>query len=318
MILSASRRTDLPSLYGPWLLGRLEAGRCSPPSPTGPATPPGCSFSPETVDAIVFWTKNSIPFLPLLGEVEALGYRDFLFQYTITALDTHWEPGLPPLEERLTAFEKLAQRLGPARVDWRFDPILLDSERTPAWYARRFEGLCRRLAPCTTRCVLSFVDHYAHNGSLLPRGERPPSWRRPPPAWGRWPPSTACPCTPAPRPGTTPPAASSMAPASTASGWAGWWAAPSRQKRTAASALPAAAWKAWISAPTTPVSTGAATATPPAAPPPPQDITPPTIPSRPCSPVGRRRTGQFRKSVRPLLKKGSFPCFSGSWKIPPC
>ena len=26
MILSASRRTDLPALYGPWLLGRLEAG----------------------------------------------------------------------------------------------------------------------------------------------------------------------------------------------------------------------------------------------------------------------------------------------------
>ena len=51
-----------------------------------------------------------------------MGYRDFLFQYTITALDTHWEPGLPPLEERLTAFEQLAQRWGPARVDWRFDP----------------------------------------------------------------------------------------------------------------------------------------------------------------------------------------------------
>ena len=67
----------------------------------------------------------------------------------------------------IAAFEKLAQRWGPARVDWRFDPILLDSQRTPAWYARRFEALCRRLAPCTTRCVLSFVDHSAHNGSLF-------------------------------------------------------------------------------------------------------------------------------------------------------
>ena len=147
MILSASRRTDLPALYGPWLLGRLEAGEVLIPQPYRARHATRLLFSPQTVDAIVFWTKNPIPFLPLLGEVEALGYRDFLFQYTITALDTHWEPGLPPLEERLTAFEKLAQRLGPARVDWRFDPILLDSERTPAWYARRFEGLCRRLAP---------------------------------------------------------------------------------------------------------------------------------------------------------------------------
>lgn len=167
MILSASRRTDLPALYGPWLLGRLEAGEVLIPQPYRARHATRLLFSPQTVDAIVFWTKNPIPFLPLLGEVEALGYRDFLFQYTITALDTHWEPGLPPLEERLTAFEKLAQRLGPARVDWRFDPILLDSERTPAWYARRFEGLCRRLAPCTTRCVLSFADHYAHNLSLI-------------------------------------------------------------------------------------------------------------------------------------------------------
>ncbi len=173
MILSASRRTDLPALYGPWLLGRLEAGEVLIPQPYRARHAARLLFSPQTVDAIVFWTKNPIPFLPLLGEVEALGYRDFLFQYTITALDTHWEPGLPPLEERLTAFEKLAHRLGPARVDWRFDPILLDSERTPAWYARRFEGLCRRLAPCTTRCVLSFADHYAHNGSLFQ--EAPPA-----------------------------------------------------------------------------------------------------------------------------------------------
>ena len=126
MILSASRRTDLPSLYGPWLLGRLEAGEVLIPQPYRARHATRLLFSPETVDAIVFWTKNPIPFLPLLGEVEALGYRDFLFQYTITALDTHWEPGLPPLKERLTAFEQLAQRWGPARVDWRFDPILLD------------------------------------------------------------------------------------------------------------------------------------------------------------------------------------------------
>ena len=88
MILSASRRTDLPSLYGPWLLGRLEAGEVLIPQPYRARHATRLLFSPQTVDAIVFWTKNPIPFLPLLGEVEALGYRDFLFQYTITALDT--------------------------------------------------------------------------------------------------------------------------------------------------------------------------------------------------------------------------------------
>ena len=73
MILSASRRTDLPSLYGPWLLGRLEAGEVLIPQPYRARHATRLLFSPQTVDAIVFWTKNPIPFLPLLGEVEAPG-----------------------------------------------------------------------------------------------------------------------------------------------------------------------------------------------------------------------------------------------------
>lgn len=173
MILSASRRTDLPALYGPWLVNRLRAGEVWIPQPYRPRHAIRLLFSPETVDAIVFWTKNPIPFLPLLDQVEALGYRSFVFQYTITALGNDWEPGLPPLEERVKAFQQLSRRLGPGRMDWRFDPIVLDGERTPAWYARRFSALCRELAPWTTRCVLSFADHYAHNGSLFQEAPLP-------------------------------------------------------------------------------------------------------------------------------------------------
>ena len=130
MILSASRRTDLPALYGPWLLGRLEAGRCSSPSPTGPAMPPGCSFPRRPWTPSFFGRKTPSPFCPCWGGggpgLPGLSVPVYHHRPGHTL-----EPGLPPLEERLTAFEKLAQRLGPARVDWRFDPILLDSERTP-------------------------------------------------------------------------------------------------------------------------------------------------------------------------------------------
>ena len=64
MILSASRRTDLPALYGLWLLGRLEAGEVLIPQPYRARHAARLLFSPQTVDAIVFWTKNPIPFLP--------------------------------------------------------------------------------------------------------------------------------------------------------------------------------------------------------------------------------------------------------------
>lgn len=168
MLLSVSRRTDIPAFYGEWLLNRLRAGEVLVPNPYRAGQASRVMFSPDTVDCIVFWTKNPIPFEKFLTEIEGLGYRDYYFQYTITAFDREWEPGLPSREERIAAFHRLSERLGPERVDWRFDPIVLDSVHSPQWYAERFESLCKRLAGHTHRCILSFVDHYAHLGKAFP------------------------------------------------------------------------------------------------------------------------------------------------------
>ena len=94
MILSASRRTDLPALYGPWLLGRLEAGEVLIPQPYRAGHATRLIFSPQTVDAIVFWTKNAAPMLPLLDELDALGYK-YYFEYTVTGYGSvhHHRPG---------------------------------------------------------------------------------------------------------------------------------------------------------------------------------------------------------------------------------
>lgn len=172
MILSASRRTDIPALYGPWLLNRLRAGEALIPDPYRAGTGTRLLFSPEAVDCLVLWTKNPAPFLPLLGEMEGLGYTRYYFSYTITAFGPEAEPNLPPLKERLKAFESLARRLGPCRADWRFDPIILDKERTPAWYGERFALLCHSLAPCTRRCIISFADPYRHLGKGFPQPSR--------------------------------------------------------------------------------------------------------------------------------------------------
>lgn len=168
MILSASRRTDIPSLYGEWLIHRLRDGEVLIPNPYRAGQATRLCFSPETVDCIVFWTKNPIPFERYLSVLEELGYPNYYFQYTITAFDREWEPNLPPVEERIDAFRRLSERLGPMRVDWRFDPIVLDDFHSPKWYAGRFQALCERLAPYTDRCILSFVDHYAHLGKAFP------------------------------------------------------------------------------------------------------------------------------------------------------
>ena len=172
MILSASRRTDIPGLYGRWFLNRLGQGEVLAPDLYRAGGGVRLRFSPETVDCIVYWTKDPGPFLPLLPEAEGLGYGRYRFSYTVTALGEQWEPGLSPLAERLRAFESISRRIGPGRADWRFDPILLDGERTPGWYGERFSFLCERLAPLTRRCIFSFADPYPHLRGRVPQAGR--------------------------------------------------------------------------------------------------------------------------------------------------
>lgn len=100
MILSASRRTDLPSLYPEWLYNRLREGCVIVPNPYRTGHAVKLMFSPETVDCIVFWTKNPIPLEPYLSRIERLGYPNYYFSYTITAFGGEEEPNLPPLDRK--------------------------------------------------------------------------------------------------------------------------------------------------------------------------------------------------------------------------
>jgi hypothetical protein len=64
MIISASRRTDIPAFYADWLVYRLNAGYCLVKNPFNPAQIKRVSLKPEDVDGIVLWTKNAAPILP--------------------------------------------------------------------------------------------------------------------------------------------------------------------------------------------------------------------------------------------------------------
>ena len=121
----------------------------------------------SSVDCIVFWTKNAAPLLPHLTELEQRGYF-YLFSYTITGLGAAYEPGTPDIETSIKTFRTLSQRLGPGRVDWRFDPILPGSAADDEQTVERFRTLCHALAPFTTRCIFSFADPYAHLGRAQP------------------------------------------------------------------------------------------------------------------------------------------------------
>ncbi|MBQ7849074.1 MAG: DUF1848 domain-containing protein [Clostridia bacterium] len=166
MILSVSRRTDIPACYMPWFMNRLQAGFVMSRNPMNPGQVSRIALSPENVEAIVFWTKNPLPLLPYLPAISRMGYRCGV-QYTITGYDRDVEPNLPGLSQRLAAFRELADMLGAERLRWRYDPILLSDRYTEAWHAEQFARLADGLAGCADTCVISFLDVYAKNRRTL-------------------------------------------------------------------------------------------------------------------------------------------------------
>ncbi|MCF8382367.1 MAG: DUF1848 domain-containing protein [Chlorobium sp.] len=159
MIISASRRTDIPAFYGRWLLNRLKAGEVMVRNPMQSKQVSRIILKPEHIDALVFWTKNPEPFLPILPEIDAMGYSGY-FLFTLTPYDLRLEPGVPPVEERIRVFRKLSALAGRERVVWRYDPVILTETMGAAWHASSFAILAEALAGYTERCIISFLDDY--------------------------------------------------------------------------------------------------------------------------------------------------------------
>lgn len=159
MIVSASRRTDLPAFYADWFFERLRRGFCQVANPYNPRQVSRVSLRPGDVAAFVFWSKNPEPMLDRLDLLEAGGHV-YYFLYTLNDYPPLLEPGVPPVAERLITFERLADRLGPARVVWRYDPIVLGGPCTADAHRRCFERLVGRLAGASERVIVSALDFY--------------------------------------------------------------------------------------------------------------------------------------------------------------
>lgn len=158
MIISASRRTDIPSYYSEWFFHRLKEGYVFVRNPFRPRQVSKVSLSPEVVDGIVFWTKNPAPMLSRLAELE--GYH-YYFQFTLTPYGPEIEKNLPSKNEIIIpSFQELSQEIGREKVVWRYDPIFFNEVYTMDCHCRCFEVLAAKLARYTEQCTVSFLDLY--------------------------------------------------------------------------------------------------------------------------------------------------------------
>jgi len=159
MIISASRRTDIPAFYSKWFFNRIEAGWCQVPNPLNYNQLSFVSLKPEDVDAIVFWSKNPSPMLSYLNKLDIMGFR-YYFQFTLNDYDRLLEPGLPSLKERINTFKKLSELIGERRVIWRYDPIIISNLTTPEFHIAKFSNIAQELSGYTKRVVTSYADYY--------------------------------------------------------------------------------------------------------------------------------------------------------------
>ncbi len=164
MIISASRRTDIPAFYSEWFINRIKEGYVISRNPNNNQLL-RIILSTDIVDCIVFWTKNPIPMIPRLDELKDYSYY---FQFTLTGYGRDIEAHIPDKKkEVLPAFKRLSAKIGPERVIWRYDPILINDRYTVDYHKKAFEEIATALKGYTEKCVFSFVDAYAKNSKVM-------------------------------------------------------------------------------------------------------------------------------------------------------
>lgn len=170
MILSVSRRTDIPAFYTDWFFRQLEQGFTLVPNPVYPqkvANIPLKKFAVTSIvenlfgekiietegniEGIVFWSKNP---KPMLKQIERLDDFVFYFLYTLNPYPNNIESGLPSVADRLKTFKELSEH---CTVIWRYDPILFTDGIDTIWHIKNFKYLCENLKGYTKHCKISFV-----------------------------------------------------------------------------------------------------------------------------------------------------------------
>jgi len=156
-VISASRRTDIPGFYMRWFEYHLRKGFIEVRNPVIRDRTYRVDLLPENVHTLVLWSKNFRPFLD--SSISKTDCYRWYFNFSLVDCP-EWEPGVPPLLERLRQVREIAQRWSPRWINWRFDPIVF-------WEAGKknnlssFYRLCDFMAEQgIRRCTFSFVTWY--------------------------------------------------------------------------------------------------------------------------------------------------------------
>jgi hypothetical protein len=154
-VISVSRRTDIPAFYSEWFMNCVRDGYVRWMNPFSKAIYQ-VSLLSQDVSSIVFWSKNYLPLVPYLDELDTRGFR-MLFHFTINGLPKAFEPRVPDAADMVECAHALSDRYGPDAVLWRYDPVLISSITDRQYHLDRFRELCTALEGAVKRCYFSFT-----------------------------------------------------------------------------------------------------------------------------------------------------------------
>lgn len=157
MIISASRRTDIPCYYSEWFIKRILEGYVYVRNPMNMKSVSRIDLSPSAVDVIVFWTKNPYD---MLNKLDMLKSYMYYFQFTLNGYGRSIENNIPCCEELINTFKKLSAVLGKERVIWRYDPIILSEKFDARYHIEKFMYIATELSGYTDKVIVSFLDYY--------------------------------------------------------------------------------------------------------------------------------------------------------------
>lgn len=164
IIVSASRRTDIPAFYMPWFMDCVLKKRFVLKNPYSKkmSTLP---FTPENIAAICFWSKDYSLFLKnKYGQsLKDKGFNIF-FQYTLNSDNPLLEPGIKKnVEQRCDILQKMSEIFGPDKIFLRFDPIVfyMDENKNLKNNLKDFKYILKRASNCNINSItISFTDLY--------------------------------------------------------------------------------------------------------------------------------------------------------------
>ncbi len=157
MIINTGMRTDIPAFYSNWLLNRIKEGYVYVRNPYYRHQVTKYSLNPNVVDCLAFCTKNPLPLIPHLKELDM--YKQFWF-VTITPYGKDIEPNVPDKKQVISDFKKLSEYLGKKAVAIRYDPIFINETFDVKMHIKCFAKLLSELKGYTEDCTISFLDMY--------------------------------------------------------------------------------------------------------------------------------------------------------------